>query len=137
LASLGGVFKIFLIKEDEMKMPPEILTRLLLGERFDIEQRRSLGLWPSETLRYSELLDHLSARLEAQEWFPRPPAPSETIYVHRRGPNEFACVVWPGQGAKATERVFPSSQEAADFYLKWELHLPGSLDSWPVVDNGS
>ena len=118
-----------------MKMPPDILTRLLRGENFDVEQRRALGLWPGETLRYSEIRDRLSELLQVQEWFPQMPVPSEAIYVHRRGPDDYRCVVWPGQGGKSTERFFSTSLEAADFYMKWELHLPGVLDSWAVVDD--
>lgn len=116
-----------------MEMPPEILSRLLRGEHFDIQQRRTLGLWPPETLRYNEVLDHLSQLLETCEWFPALPVPSEAIYVHRCGSNDYRCVVWPGQGAKEAERSFKSAREAAEFYLKWGLHLPGSLDSWPVA----
>lgn len=120
-----------------MKMPPEVLTRLLKGEHIDMEQRRGLGLWPPETLRYSEVRNHLSELLESHEWFPHLPCPSEAIYIQRKGVDDFMCMVWPGQGAKSTERAFSSAEEAADFYLRWELRLPGSLDSWPVVDDRS
>lgn len=118
-----------------MKMSPDVLTRLLRGEHFNVEQRSSLELLPPEILGYTEIRDHLSKLLVAQEWFPRKPVPSEAIYIHRRGPEEYVCVVWPGQGGKSTERSFSTSDDAADFYLKWELHLPGILDSWPVVDD--
>ncbi|MGA8367940.1 MAG: hypothetical protein WB716_11545 [Candidatus Acidiferrales bacterium] len=123
------------MKEVPMKMPPEILARLLRGEHFDIEQRRALELWPPETLRYMEVRAHLCELLKAEEWFPRLPTPSEAIYIHRLAPEEYSCVIWPGQGAKAAQKYFSSAQDAADFYLKRELHLPGSLDSWPVVDD--
>lgn len=118
-----------------MKMSPEILTRLLRGEHFDMDQRRALDLLPTETLRYSELRDHLSRLLQAHDWFPRSPVPSEAIYVHRRAAEEYECLVWPGHGQKTTERSFAKAQDAADFYLTWELHLPGSLDTWPVIDD--
>lgn len=116
-------------------MPPDVLTRLLQGEHFNVEQRQALELWPSETLRYSQVRDHLRNLLQVQEWFPRVPVPSEAIYVHRRAPDDYVCVVWPGHPGKNTEHSFTNSQDAADFYLKWELHLPGLLDSWPVVDD--
>lgn len=116
-----------------MKMPAEILTRLLRGEHFDMDERRGLGLWPPEALSYSEVLKHLCILLQKHEWFPREPIPSEAIYINRSGAGEFKCIVWPGQGAKSAERTFSDPTSAAEFYLKWELHLPGSLDGWPVV----
>ena len=118
-----------------MKMATEILTRLLRGGHLNMDERRSLGLWPPETLAYTEVLRHLSELLQTHEWFPSEPIPSERVYVHRIGDGEFECVVWPGQAAKSTQRVFPDPNSAADFYLKWELHLPGSLDGWPVINN--
>jgi len=35
--------------------------------------------------------------------------------------------------AEQTEKVFSSSQDAARYYLKWDLNLPGDLDGWTVV----
>ena len=116
-------------------MPADVLTRLLRGEHPDVEERHTLKLWPPETLRYSEVRHHLCKLLQNQEWFPSSPVASEAIYIERRGTDDYRCVVWPGQGARSAEHSFSTSQDAADFYLKWELHLPGSLDSWPVVDD--
>jgi hypothetical protein len=55
-----------------MKMSPDILTFLLRGGHLNVEERKAKGLWPNETLRYSEVLSHLSAVVEQEEWFPRP-----------------------------------------------------------------
>jgi len=118
-----------------MTMSPDVLTRLLRGEHLDVEQRHALGLWPPEDLSYTQVLAHLTAVLQTTEWFPGPPVDSESVYVHRRGPQNYVCLVWPGQGSKSTERLFTNASHAAEFYLRWELNLPGSLDSWRVLDD--
>jgi hypothetical protein len=129
-----------------MKVPPRILTRLLAGGHLNVEERKALGLWPPETLRYSEVVEHLATVLESQQWFPQPPDASEGrsairegIYVHREAPNRFVCIAQRTRAdnlstlAEKTETVFRSSRAAAEYYLKWELNLPGRLDGWPVV----
>lgn len=129
-----------------MKMPPEILTRVLAGEHLNVEERKALGLWPPDTLRYGEVVDHLAEVLASQEWFPRGLESSkggvavhEGIYVHRQGPDRFVCVAQraradhPTALAETTETAFSSSRAAAEYYLKWELNLPGRLDGWPVL----
>lgn len=35
--------------------------------------------------------------------------------------------------AEQTEKLFSTSEEAARYYLKWDLNLPGNLDGWTVV----
>src|SRR5262245_5706283 len=77
-------------RSSRMKMPPEVLTRLLAGGHLNVDERKALGLWPMETLRYDEIVKHLAAVLESQEWFPQSPdavngslAVREGIYVHR------------------------------------------------------
>jgi hypothetical protein len=129
-----------------MKMPPEILTRLLKGEHFNVEQRNALGLWPCETLAYNEVAAHLARLLESDEWFPQtPPTPiqdaaiREGIYIQRQERNLFLCFAQrsrtnaPSVLAEKTQTEFHSARSAANFYLKWELNLPGRLDGWPVV----
>lgn len=129
-----------------MNMPPEILTRLLAGEHFNVEERRALGLWPPETLRYSKVVKHLATVLESKEWFPQLPDASksgpairEGVYVHQESPGRFVCIARraraddPSALAEQTETVLMSSSAAAEYYLKWELNLPGRLDGWPVV----
>lgn len=129
-----------------MKMPPEILTRLLAGEHFNVEERKALGLWPPETLRYSDVARHLSSVLESRQWFPQElkasaggSAVREGIYIHREAPDRFVCIAQSTRAddtavvAEKTERIFKSSGEAAEYYLKWELNLPGRLDGWSVA----
>lgn len=129
-----------------MKISGEMLTRLLKGEHFGMECRRRLGLWPSEPLRYADLVAHLARVLETVEWFPfeipvsAPGEPvREGIYVRREAADRYVCVTHrtmadhPLRLAGHGERVFHSSYSAAEYYLKWELNLPGRLDGWLVV----
>lgn len=77
-----------------MKMPPEILTFLLRGGHLDVEERKAKGLWPNERLRYSEVLDHLAAVIEHEEWFPRMMQPVDpfldAIAPRRKGLAEIS-----------------------------------------------
>ena len=64
-----------------MKMPPEVLTFLLRGGHLNVEERKAKGLWPNERLRYSEVLDHLAAVIEHEEWFPRMMQPDDAFQI--------------------------------------------------------
>ena|SRR5579872_2106037 len=126
-------------------MPPEILTFLLRGGHLNVEERKEKGLWPSERLKYSEVLDHLAAVIESEEWFPRMMPEhklGELVYdgtvIRRIGANRFVCqscrpsvhnlqVV-----AEQSTHECRNAWDAAAYYLKWELNLPGTLDSWVV-----
>jgi len=129
-----------------MNIPSEILTRLLKGEHFNVEDRKKMGLWPSETLRYADVATHLASVLEVLEWFPcavpasvNGEAIREGIYIHREASDRFVCITQRTQADNPTilsekaETIFTSSRAATDYYLKWELNLPGRLDGWPVV----
>lgn len=129
-----------------MRMPPEILTRLLKGEHFNVEQRKELGLWPSETLNYADVLKHLSSILVRQEWFPfglERNDSNETIYegiiIHRESDDCYRCYAKhalatdPTIKSEESEVIYKTPMEAAEYYLRWALNLPGSLDGWPVV----
>lgn len=128
-----------------MKMPPDILTFLLRGGHLNVDERKEKGLWPNERLRYSEVLDHLATVLELEEWFPRvmpEHKPGDLVYegtvVQRISPSRFVChsrrpsVYDLCTLAEESHKEFPKARDAAEFYLKWELNLPGRLDSWIV-----
>lgn len=128
-----------------MHMPPEILTRLLEGAHFDTSEREALGLLPTEVLRYAEVRDHLESLLVAREWFPARSSVAadgepihEGITIHRVSSKVFTCYVQrtsaidPSVLAEKSSCKCRSAREAADYYLKWELDLPGRLDGWPV-----
>ncbi len=128
-----------------MQMPPDVLTMLLRGGHLNVPERKARGLWPAEPLAYSEVLDHLAGVLEREEWFPHPLPDHkpgdfvfEGIILRRLSPSRYDChmqrpsVYNPYVVAEQSRRKFKSSRAAAEFYLKWELNLPGNLDSWIV-----
>jgi hypothetical protein len=111
-----------------MKMPPDILTFLLRGGHLDVEERKERGLWPNETLRYSEVLAHLVKVIEREEWFPkRMPEhkPGDLVYegtvVHRISPSRFVChsrrpSVYDLRAlAEESHREFDKAPDAAEF----------------------
>jgi hypothetical protein len=128
-----------------MRMPSQIITRLLEGEHFNMDQRKAFGLLPAETLSYAEVRDHLALLLADREWFPAKPSDShntdaihEGIFIHHVSPNRFICYARrastenPLVLAEQSACEFGSAREAADYYLRWELNLPGRLDGWVV-----
>lgn len=105
------------------------------------------GLWPHPPMKLSEVANHLAMILSEEHWFPHKWHPhlqghpvheggvierkSSTNYVYR------TARTWPANPfvtAEVTEKVFSNPAEAAAFYLKWDLHLPGDLDGWKVFD---
>ena len=128
-----------------MKMPPDILTMLLRGGHLNVEERKAKGLWPNEILRYSEVRDHLSAIIKKEEWFPREipihkdgDLAYEGTVIQRVSPIKYICHSRSPSPydlrviSQESKKTFRSASSAAEFYLKWELNLPGTLDSWPV-----
>jgi len=126
-------------------MPPDILTSLLRGGHLSVEERKAKGLWPNERLQYSEVLDHLAAVIAQEKWFPQmmpEHRQGDVVYegtvVQRVSPCRFVChsrrlsVYDLHVVAEESRQEFHTVREAAEFYLKWELNLPGSLDSWLV-----
>ncbi|MDD2272169.1 MAG: hypothetical protein PHP95_10860 [Desulfuromonadaceae bacterium] len=126
-------------------MPKEILTLLLRGKHINVEERKASGLWPNETLLYPEVLEHLATVIQREEWFPRRMPvhkPGDLVYegtvIQRASPTQFICHSRRPSAydlrtiAEESKQEFTNAKDAAEFYLKWELNLPGSLDSWPV-----
>jgi len=81
--------------------------------------------------------------LGERDWFPYPlPAPqvgwaADYVVIERRGPKEYLAHFQSssglGQIAEKGEHEFITPEEAAGYYLKWALHLPGDLDGWKVI----
>ena len=127
-------------------MTPDILTRILRGEHFNMEQRAELGVWPHPPLPYADVLRHLAHLLATETSFPRSwiawqagQPVFEGGVIERQGPHRFlyraqrADAIRPQVLAETTEVLFPSAEAAAAHYLRWDLHLPGDLDGWKVV----
>jgi hypothetical protein len=111
-----------------------------------VDERKARGLWPHEKLCYSEVLDHLAGVIQQEEWFPqRIPdhKPGDLVYegtvIQRISPSRFVChsrrpSVYDFHSiAEDSQQQFDNAKDAAEFYLKWELKLPGRLDGW-IVD---
>jgi hypothetical protein len=120
-----------------VKMSPDVLTFLLRGGHLNVDERKAKGLWPNELLSYSEVLDHLAAVIEKEEWFPRvmpKHEPGEFVFegilIQRINSHRFIC--HSGSWGKESTRECKSARDAADVYLKQEFNLPGRLDSWIV-----
>jgi hypothetical protein len=128
-------------------MDIESLRYLLSGGHYNVPDRIARGIWPHPPLKYDELVEFLAVILKNERWFPREWKP----YIKGEAINEFGTIEHQSQNrfvyrkrrsnainpyvlAEETEKVFNSAEDAAKFYLKWDLHLPGDLDSWKVVE---
>ncbi len=104
-----------------------------------MEERTSRGAWPHPPLQYEDVRAHLVTIIEQEEWFPCDLSSSrEGVVIQNTGEN-FIChslgynPLGPQFESRKSQKSFRSATEAADFYLKWDLHLPGDMDSWKVV----
>ena len=127
-------------------MDANMLTEVLAGRHFNMEERFARSAWPHEPLRFEDVVTHLAAVLKERHWFPDPwlerlpgsPVADRTV-VEREGTRRYV-VRFERSGpwmnlAEAGERVFRTPEEAAEFYLRAELHLPGDLDGWKVIES--
>lgn len=110
-------------------------------------ERLALGIWPHPPLEMSQLASLIAECLATEEWFPRRWEPAESGRpvreggtIQRAGPGRFIyraqrhAATDPGALAESTEAIFSTAEDAARHYLRWDLNLPGKLDSWTVVD---
>jgi hypothetical protein len=124
----------------------EMLTAVLSGTHFSMDERIRRDAWPHPPLLLGDLIAHLARVVESRTWFPRPWSPAEpgsavsdVTVIERRGPADFV-VHFQRSGpsgvtvAEQGQQAFEKAEQAAAFYLKWELHLPGDLDGWKVVE---
>ena len=128
-------------------MDKDSLVFLLRGGHLSVEERLARGIWPHPPLEMSALVETIAEVLEKEEWFPRrwePAAPGKPVReggtIQRIGPRRF---IYRAQRhhplnttvlANSSETVFPTAREAVRHYLRWDLNLPGKLDSWKVID---
>jgi hypothetical protein len=127
-------------------MDSETLTLLLKQGHLNMRERIDRGVWPHPPLIYADVLDQLVRLIENAQWFPepwKPVVPGQPVreggiiervslikYVYRSRRSNPAH---PYLEAEQVEKVFSSAKLAADYYLKWDLHLPGDLDGWEVI----
>ncbi|HEX4337029.1 MAG TPA: hypothetical protein VH062_14020 [Polyangiaceae bacterium] len=127
-------------------MHPDRLTDLLAGRHFNMPDRIDFGMWPHPPLTMPDIVQHLSRVVADQTWFPKPFRPAEPgepvpdlVVIERRSAEEF-IVHLQASGptgftvAGALSRTFRSAEDAATFYLRTGMRLPGDLDGWKVVE---
>jgi hypothetical protein len=128
-------------------MDSETLTFLLRGGHLNVPERIQRGLWPHPPIPFSEVVRRLVEILEAEKWFPtewQPVRPGESVgeggVIERQSPSKYIYRAQrhhplnPTVLAEQTTKNFTSAEDAARFYLKWDLCLPGDLDGWKVVE---
>src|SRR5437764_1641043 len=117
-------------------MDSETLTFLLRGEHLDMPDRIERGLSPHPPLKFSDIVRHLATVLESEQWFPRewkPAVSGESVWeggvIERQSQSKYIYRAQrhrplnPNVLAEQTEKIFASSEDAARFYLKWDLNL--------------
>jgi hypothetical protein len=126
-------------------MDSETLTEILSGRHLNLEERAERGVWPHASLQYDDVLSHLTKVITERQWFPRslptterPPWVADFVIIERRKADEFLVhfqSAGPSAQTVAEQGIhrFSRPEEAAAFYLKWALNLPGDLDGWTVV----
>jgi len=122
-----------------------MLTELLAGRHINMPERIARGAWPHAPLGFADLVNHLAGIVSHRRWFPQPwrecfspcdPVADLTV-IERRGESRYVVHIRRSGAsmnlAEEGERVFADPADAAEFYLRTELHLPGDLDGWRVV----
>jgi hypothetical protein len=132
---------------DVGKVDRESLVFLLRGGHLSMEERLARGIWPHPPLKMSALVATIAEVLEQEEWFPHrwePAALGKPVHeggtIQRIGRRRFIYraqrhhPVIPTVLAESVETVFSTAKGAVRHYLRWDLNLPGQLDSWTVID---
>ncbi|MCP4374239.1 MAG: hypothetical protein GY797_39975 [Deltaproteobacteria bacterium] len=120
-------------------MDDETLTYLLKGGHINVPDRISKGIWPHPPLKYKEVLSHLVRIIQEAEWFPCDLSSGKEGVVIQNKKGKYIChsLQYSAFGApivsEQKQHKFKTATEAADFFLKWDLFLPGDLDSWKVI----
>ena len=130
----------YAVKEDEiMQIPSSVIYRLLLGEHISIQERRKFGITPLTRIRLSDLVQFLAKEITKAKRFPPETEDNlcptyEGIIITQVSESRFICISKrtladnPNVIAEQAENSFTDTKDAANFFLKWELCLPGRLD---------
>ena len=123
-------------------LPREILLKMLQGNHIYPEERQQLGITRDMVLSLNDLIEVLVEELNRAGRFPSDV--DEGILALREGMYlvklqcGYECrmlrysVHNPNVVAEAKKTLFEDPKEAAAFYMKWELGLPGRLDGITV-----
>jgi len=121
-------------------MDEQTLTFLLAGGHLNMEERRERGAWPHPPIPYSDVRAHLVRVIASREWFPCDLSEGREGVVIQNTVKAYIChtLQYSAWGvpivSEKQKHVFQSPENAADFYLKWDMHLPGDRDGWKVVE---
>lgn len=118
-------------------MDTDSLTTLLRGSHLNMEERYERGIWPHPPLKFTDLASHLAGILERETYFPEKlqDESTEGVFIARQEDAKYICISQRSFPAfERSEKVFSSPEDAAEFYMRWGLHLPGDLDGWMVIE---
>lgn len=120
---------------------------LLKGGHIDMPSRIKKKIWPHPPLRLKECIKAVTAYLETNKYFPAPWVEKkdgeligDSVTIERKEKNQFIyryCYSDPINLFKISEsgkKIFKTSQEATEYYLRNVLYLPGDLDGWQVIE---
>ena len=119
-------------------MDDDTLSFLLKGGHINVPDRVAKGIWPHSPLKYIDVRSHLVSIIENVEWFPCNLDKGKEGVVIQNLNGKYIChslhysAFGPPNVSESTQKKFKKAEDAADFYLKWDLYLPGDLDSWKV-----
>lgn len=127
-------------------MDETTLILLLRGGHLDMSERLARGIWPHPPLQFDEVVRILTEYLTAHGSFPDSELGSSKDHpVHEGGEirrsssgqyiykSRASNPINPREVAQVVEVVFANAEDAARYFLKWDLHLPGDLDGWRVT----
>jgi hypothetical protein len=130
-----------------MKMDSGTIIFLLKGGHLNMVERKEKGTWPHPPLVLEELIDELTKYLQTTKWFPHKwverkngeliddvaviekVTDTKVIYRARAASPSNLTII-----TAQTEKTFGSVRDAAEYYIKNVLNLPGDLDSWQVIE---
>ena len=123
-----------------MQLPSSVIYRLLLGEHIYPQEREKLGINQTTKIKFNDLVSFLANEIKNTNRFP-PVTQKESLSPVYEGKvitkitgNKFICFSKrtyadnPDIIAENAETIFNNAEEAAKFFLKWDLCLPGRLD---------
>ncbi len=127
-----------------MLVPLIIIRALLKGKHIDVKERAQKGAPVTAILKYGDILRVLKDMINESRIFPFDFNDSEyTNYegiVIERKDEKFLChsqrmhPTNPGEIVEKITKEFDNIDEAANYYLKWALNLPGDLDGYKVIE---
>lgn len=131
-----------------INMDKDTLLFLLKGGHIDMPTRISERIWLHPPISLSECINLVLDFLKLNKYFPIPWVErkdgeliGDSMIIEKVNENKFICKYRYSNPvnllriSEAGEKVFNSGYEAVKYYLQHELHLPGDLDGWKVIDD--